>query len=342
MDIDRYFQYIKENHPGTPLFIKEEWRPLTHPAVMPGRYESSSYGDIREIATKKPVVIKDASGYKQAYLHDPMNRFLSIRAHILIAWDWVPNPDPARFTTVNHIDGDKTNNVYTNLEWTDLSGNSKHAAFIGLSKRGPGKSEVYISDEDVRYVCKSLEDSKTYPEMIAYLVKKYPDHDAEDFRGFISNVQRGKTFTRISKDYDIARKHRNAIMNRDEIKLLGSMLEKGTTIEELKPLFFEKSNSRDDHMFRQYISDVVRRVRYKDILADYNLKYPEGISPRVKHFDYFHTLAIRSYIESGWSDDQILTELFGNQYQSMFSEKELKAKLNAIKFIRKKMKHENK
>lgn len=49
---------------------------------------------------------------------------------------------------VNHIDGDKTNNAVLNLEFTTISGNTKHAYDIGLIKTGVDHS---ISKQIVLY-----------------------------------------------------------------------------------------------------------------------------------------------------------------------------------------------
>ena len=52
--------------------------------------------------------------------------------HILVAETFVHNPDPDNKIYVNHKDGNKHNNVATNLEWVTSSENQEHAYRTGL------------------------------------------------------------------------------------------------------------------------------------------------------------------------------------------------------------------
>lgn len=52
--------------------------------------------------------------------------------HVLVAKKFIYNPLPKEYDEVNHIDGNKHNPFYKNLEWTDGSGNGLHAYRIGL------------------------------------------------------------------------------------------------------------------------------------------------------------------------------------------------------------------
>lgn len=52
--------------------------------------------------------------------------------HVIAALTWIPNDDYVKFPIVNHLDGDKRNWSVSNLEWTDHSGNIRHAYENGL------------------------------------------------------------------------------------------------------------------------------------------------------------------------------------------------------------------
>ncbi len=108
------------------------------------RYEISNFGQIRTIERYytdsigrnrlnksiilKPVIGKD--GYYKVVLIDNLEKRCTFRINRLVAELYIENP--YNFLVVNHLDGNKLNNTYTNLEWTTHLGNNQHAKETGL------------------------------------------------------------------------------------------------------------------------------------------------------------------------------------------------------------------
>lgn len=90
---------------------------------------------------------RETKGYYKTVL-DGKSR----RVHIVVARTWVPNPDNK--PCVNHIDGDKTNNKASNLEWVTPSENQKHAYRTGLEKSRIGEQNnmTVLTDWHVRFL----------------------------------------------------------------------------------------------------------------------------------------------------------------------------------------------
>lgn len=68
-------------------------------------------------------------------LRNGMENRTRYRIHRLVAYAFVHNPDPLNKIWVNHIDGNKQNNHYTNLEWCTPGENNQHAFDTGLKDR---------------------------------------------------------------------------------------------------------------------------------------------------------------------------------------------------------------
>ena len=81
----------------------------------------------------------DNVGYKQCNLYkDGKKKY--VRVHRLVAELFVPNPN--NLPQVNHIDGNKLNNHYTNLELVNNSQNTKHAFDNNLTSKVKLKCKI--------------------------------------------------------------------------------------------------------------------------------------------------------------------------------------------------------
>lgn len=102
---------------------------------------------------RKPYLAK-RSGYLYITVWEN-NKHKTYKVHRLVAQYFVENKNHEKFTCVNHIDGNKTNNHFTNLEWCDLSHNSREAIRLGLQKHiGYIKKPIKICDKDFNVIQK--------------------------------------------------------------------------------------------------------------------------------------------------------------------------------------------
>jgi hypothetical protein len=114
---------------GPPTSEQEEWRKLSD-----WNYEVSSWGHVRHANTKKLLKpAKTPNGYLRVILTTKRKDF---RVHRLVAEAFCRKPPSDQELFVNHIDGDKLNPRWDNLEWVTPSQNSLHAVRLGLFRPG--------------------------------------------------------------------------------------------------------------------------------------------------------------------------------------------------------------
>lgn len=131
--------------------MEEIWKPING---FEGLYSVSNQGRVRSeersvrngwgyktIPSKTMKLYKNKRGYLFAYLFNGDTRKRA-RVHRLVAEAFIENPNS--YDQVNHIDGDKTNNASSNLEWCDQLANMAHASNHGLFN--PRKTKVMRND----------------------------------------------------------------------------------------------------------------------------------------------------------------------------------------------------
>lgn len=103
-------------------FKNEVWKTIEG---YDGRYQISNYGRVWNVVTQSYMKLQlKKTGYYSVNLMKPNKKAVTERVHRLVALYFCNKPEGCN--VVNHIDSDKTNNCAKNLEWTTVSGNTKH------------------------------------------------------------------------------------------------------------------------------------------------------------------------------------------------------------------------
>ena len=138
----------------------ETWKPIeTFP-----RYEVSNLGLVRSwrgrlgVMRAEPTVLRPAKpvgGYHGVSLCRERER-RNFHVHRLVAEAFVPRSSPCS-DVVNHLDGDKTNNVEHNLEWTTSGGNMAHALRTSLvNNHGSRNGYAKLTEDTVAEIVQLL------------------------------------------------------------------------------------------------------------------------------------------------------------------------------------------
>lgn len=152
---------------------KEIWRDIQG---YNGRYKISNLGKVLSI--KEYTNVRNGTSHVRKTILKPSANnsgylFVSLRnkqgykhyyIHRLVAEYFLPNVK--NLPTVNHIDGDKLNNHYSNLEWASYSANNKHAYDHGLKHSNKNnrnmstKVKAFTEDEKLKYSFPSMREAE--------------------------------------------------------------------------------------------------------------------------------------------------------------------------------------
>lgn len=177
----------------------ERWVDLGNLGFKYGLWYISSYGRI--YGTRYKMILHQRTRCNGRYfsvgglvLQNGQHKGMSI--HRLVAMAFCPGRS-IKYDTVNHIDGDPSNNVYTNLEWTDLKGNAIHALYAKLAVpvRGENTSTAKMTNKEAELICQALlKFDGDVNKVCEYFNYKY-----SVFK--VKSIRNGYSWTCISKKY---------------------------------------------------------------------------------------------------------------------------------------------
>ncbi len=120
-------------------------------------YEVSSFGNIRNKKTGKSRKLIYNNGYLKVDLSEGGKR-INYFVHRLVAFAFLDKPKNGNI--VNHIDGNKSNNRISNLEWCTYKENTQHSFKTGLQVSLSGEDCLLsiLKEQDVVEIKKHLRD----------------------------------------------------------------------------------------------------------------------------------------------------------------------------------------
>lgn len=212
-------------------------------------YAIGEYGTVYNL--KKGTILvprKTKRGYLRINLR--INKKpISFFVHRLVALTYIPNPENK--PQVNHIDGVKTNNSVSNLEWVTNQENLEHAVRTGL------RAAVNVDFDTVHKICKILEDKILSNKDLA----KYFGLPVSVIRG----IREGRYYREISEKYNIQYK-RHEKLTEEDVRKICEMRQAGCSNPEIAKATGVNVNT---------ISGLVRKKKWKDVILEYDFPTPD-------------------------------------------------------------------
>ena len=149
----------------------EEWREII---INNEKIEGYYVSTLGRFKNKKNVIMQDYKPHHSGYILVRVNSN-KYALHRLIAQTFIINLENKPF--VNHMDGNKTNNAISNLDWVTSSENSVHCHKIGLTKGNKRKIIQYDSEMNKIKMFDAIKDASKelnicYSSIKAVLYKK--------------------------------------------------------------------------------------------------------------------------------------------------------------------------
>lgn len=182
----------------------------TYPGIQPGRYMIGDNGDIYDIVLNrfKCLTPHKTTGYVNGkfIMNDGSRK--TIVVHRLVAWEFVPGYNEALGTIyVDHINFDKSDNDYINLEWVTISENNRRR-YLNENNVFSNPPTYYGQDNPtakydnntVIQICELLEKGLTVKEIFTLFGYRLIS-DNMSLYYLINDIKNGKSWLIISKNY---------------------------------------------------------------------------------------------------------------------------------------------
>lgn len=210
-----------------------------------------------------------SSGYEKSHIKNDDGELKNQSIHRTVAMLYVDNPENKPF--VNHIDENKLNNHYKNLEWVTSNENlqswhdnnsDKHSSIkeytvvpkdSEILENNPNISGRYFTEDSVRHICEMYQ-------------KGYRKVDIHKMTGFklssVGNLLSGyhKIWNHIVNQYETTHIYRVNKLDSEKVIEICENLASGKGVMDI---------SRTMNICRSAVGEIKNRRSYKNISKDY-------------------------------------------------------------------------
>lgn len=162
---------------------------------------------------------------------------------------------------VNHIDGNKRNNSFDNLEWCTQKENIRHAVDTGLIAVGEARHTSNLTEKEVREICKALSVEHRPYGLYTDLANKYNVAPST-----IADIATGRSWPSVTKEYglDYSIQGTKTVADEKTVRAICEDLSKGRYRGQIEAL------AKKYNLSRQIVSQIVQRKNWTHISDEYD------------------------------------------------------------------------
>lgn len=238
---------------------------ITYPGVRKDLYLVTSAGDVYNVKTGRLMSTHERWGneYISTTLQTEEGGSKPFSIHRLVAYQFCNPPYNFKQLTVNHIDGDKTNNYSNNLEWITVAANNQHAQHL-YSHPADGvtihNKRPLVDESFVRYICSQFAIGKSNTEIMNNLGIETDNANHTLFR----DIRGGYTWKHISRQYSFDRSSKKHAYTNDQKKKIEKLMIEGKSLKEIFKIMIGReyvaATDRKDSSYRT-IQSIQTKLR---------------------------------------------------------------------------------
>ena len=263
------------------------WKIVTYPEIRSNMYAVSEDGEVRNIIRDKIISpYEDKDGYYKCGLcAKVVGTYKNVFIHRLVAWEFVPNPD--NNPVVDHLDGNKKENHYTNLEWVSVKENTNRAEKLGLRVvRGERNGHSKYTEEYITSVCERYQLGASVKDVLRNDTKdpRATQHKYPALYTLLYNLKTKKIWPDVVSKYTYSTdgKSKNAYnppvpqssnytYSEKTIREICEHLQNEKTILDIIEIMTGTREVSSNKRLYEFINDIRTGRRWKEISSEYKI-----------------------------------------------------------------------